>query len=348
MSRDILVLTIDRFDAKRGVCGRGAGNLIMRLFHTIVPGLLLSMSVLSSASASPLAASTILADFNAVIYTNGSTPSDIEGAAVIGGNFSGATMYNNPTSVVPTGFGALTVFGNTAGNLININDGGSAYVAGTKGAGINFNGGGAYIGAPGYSIADFETPLNALSQSLSQLNATSTLPTAGNNEVIKATPGTNGVAVFNITTAQLAAIPSYQMNLNGASTVIFNVSGSNATFSANDESGTTGANNIIWNFYNASSVNFSTLIAGTVLAPGATVTNNNQIDGVLIANAWNGSGELHDYAFTGTLPGTTSGLSLSDPRIPEPPAIGLLGMAAIALGLVARQRRRVPAVIVKV
>ena len=51
---------------------------------------------------------------------------------MIGGNFSGATMYNNPTSSVPTGFGALDVFGYTSGNSININNGGNAYVAGNR------------------------------------------------------------------------------------------------------------------------------------------------------------------------------------------------------------------------
>ncbi len=123
------------------------------------------------------------------------------------------------------------------------------------------------------------------------------MPTTGNNEVIKATPGANGIAVFDITSAQLAAIPSFTINLNGASTVVFNVSGSSDTFSANDESGTNGAGNIIWNFYNATTVNLTTAIGGTVLATGATVSNANQIDGALVANSLTGSGELHDIPF---------------------------------------------------
>ena len=261
----------------------------------------------SGSGSSGLSAATILQDFNTIVFNNASTQCDIEGASVIGGNFSGATMYNNPTASVPTGYGALTVFGNTTGNSINMNDGGKAYVAGTKGASINFNGGGSYISSPGSSISSFSAPLIALSQSLSTLAATGTLPTTGNNEVIKATPGANGVAVINLTAAQLAAIPSYSINMNGASTLIFNVSGTSVTMNANDESGTTGANNIIWNFYNATSVSLNTQIAGTVLAPTATVTNNNQIDGVLVANAWTGSGEIHDYQFTGTLPSSGSG-----------------------------------------
>ncbi len=259
------------------------------------------------AAAESLDLTTILKDFNAVIYTNGSTPSDIEGAAVIGGNFSGATVFNNPTKsqTQPAGFGVLTVFGNTSGGPININNKGSAYVEGTHGAKINFNGGGVYLTDPGYTISDFEKPLNALSKSLSKLTATSVLPTTDNNEVIKATPGTNGIAVFDITAAELDAIPSYKISLNGAKTIIFNVDdvgGKTINFGANDETGTTGANDIIWNFYNATTVNLNTLIPGTVLAPLANVSNGNQIDGDLIAKSWTGNGELHDWAFDGPLP----------------------------------------------
>jgi choice-of-anchor A domain-containing protein len=299
-------------------------------------GAALSFAAATPASATAIAAATILQDFNTVIFGNASTQSDIEGAAVIGGNFSGATMYNNPTQTPPAGFSALTVFGSTSGNSFNINNGGSAYVAGTHGQQTNFNGGGSFTyTAPPSTIADFQTSLTNLSTTLSQLSATSATPTGQNNVPFNATPGANGIAVFNITASQLSSYASIIMNLNGSSTVVVNVSGTSVNFSANDQSGANGANNIIWNFYQATTLNFSTLIGGTVLATQAAVTNNNQIDGGLFAQSWTGSGELHSYGFTGTLPGTTAVVAT-----PEPASLAIFGAGFVALAA-ARRRRAV-------
>lgn len=288
-------------------------------------------TVFSSANASTVVTSSFLKDFNAVIFTNATTVADIEGAAIIGGNFSGATLYNNPGSTtLLSGFGALTVYGSTSGNPINIDNGGSAYVGGTKGAIVNFNGGGSYIGAPSYTIGDLETAFTTESIALSQLSANSVLPTPDNNEVIKATPDSSGIAVFDISASDLSLIPSYKIDLNGASTIVFNVSGNVVNFSANNETGTLGATKIIWNFYDATSVTFGTQIAGTVVAPHATVTNNNQIDGTLIAYAFNGQGELHNYGFDGTIPGA----------VPEPAIWSMMIFGFGLIGLSLRKRTR--------
>jgi choice-of-anchor A domain-containing protein len=304
----------------------------MRSFVALLLGSITSIMTVSAASAGPLAASTILDDFNAIIYSNAFTSADVEGAAVIGGNLTAATIFNHPTGTQPLGFGALTVYGNTSGNSININDGGSAYVGGSKGASINFNGGGGYIDTPGTTIAGFSTPLDALSLSLSQLTPTGSLPTTGNNEVITAVPGANGIAVIDLTAVQLAAIPSFSINLNGASTLVFNVLGALATFNANESNAIATADNVIWNFFDATSVNLSTRIGGTVLATDALVTNDNQIDGTLVANSWTGQGELHDYGFDGTLP-TAS--------VPEPAAMTILGVGLFGLGTLRRRRRSI-------
>ena len=295
-----------------GTCGNGSssGSTSCAQLATSSEADTATVTAMACATGSggSLTAATILQDFNAVVFGNASTSCDIEGGIVVGGNFSGATVYDQPSGSLPSGFGALTVFGSTSGNSITLDNGGNAYVAGSKGSHITFNGGGGYIGAPSASIGTFSTALDSLSQSLSALSATGTLPATGNNEVITATPGANGIAVIDMTASQLAAIPSFSINLNGASTLVLNVSGTSATFNANDESGTTGAGNIIWNFYQATgTVAINTQIGGTVLAPTATVTNSNQINGDLVAQSYSGSGELHDVPFTGNLPSSAGG-----------------------------------------
>lgn len=133
-------------------------------------------------------------------------------SANILGNFSGATFYNQSSRLpksLPNGFGTLNVYGGTSGNAINIDNGGNAYIGGTTGATINFNGGGKYLtSAPGSTLSDFQTPLNKLSQSLAALSATASLPKPTNNETLTASPGSNGIAVFNLTSADLSKIPT--------------------------------------------------------------------------------------------------------------------------------------------
>jgi len=292
----------------------------------------MSMLLTATGYATPLTSSDLLSGFNAIILGNATTIADIEGAAIIGGNFSGATLYLNPRNIMlPTTFNALNVYGSTYGNHMNMNNGGNAYVGGTAGATINFNGGGSYIAtSPSMSITSIYSELVATSQYLSQLTANSYLPTPGNNEVITATPDANGVAIFNITTNDLRLIPSYRIAANSATTVIFNVSGSTLDFIANYQGDDSLFDHIVWNFFEATNLEFETLLGGSVLAPNASVQNHNQIDGTLVANSWTGQGELHEYAFDGALPTPTP----RQPTVtPEPNVFVLFACGLLLIGL---------------
>ena len=125
--------------------------------------------------------------------------------------------------------------------------------------------------------------------------------------------------------------------LNGASSFIINltVAGCSANCSytvpssVNFQNPTTYADSLLWNITDASSFSFTNEFGGSVLAPSAVVTNSSPIDGTLVALSFNGTGELHDYPFTGKLPA------------PEPSSLAVLSVALFATGLLRRHPRAV-------
>jgi choice-of-anchor A domain-containing protein len=303
----------------------------VRGFAAVVAGVLVVGLAATPASATTLTASSILGEFNAVVFHDVSgSCCDFEGPVVIGGNLSGGgTFFNKGAASLPAGYGTANVYGNASGHF-NAN-GAQVYVAGANSA--TFSGGTVHNGA---SFADpfsaFQAPLVALSHELSQLTANSTLPAHNhppvNNGVIKATPGAvngvNGIAVFNITAADLADFASFSLDVNSASTVVLNVSG-NYTQKANIQN-IVEANRtkVIWNFYDATILNL-TRFEGTVLAPYATVHNSSPIEGALVAGAFAPGGELHYHPFTGDLS------FLKPTGVPEPVGTAILGVGLLGL-----------------
>lgn len=347
--------------------------LALRRSHSLLFALALVLAGPGLAHATTLTDQQILSQFNAVIFGNFSSTSDVEGAAIVGGNMTGgATFYNNPGpeqsastagSASGAGYGALNVVGNISAGQYNMNNGGSVYYGGSNGGRFNMNGGGTLSASPALSASNFasqfQSPMVQLSQSLAAMTANSSMPNPAttngypNNVPIVATNVPSGVSVFNISSTDLANLASFNVNLNGDSTVIFNVNVAQScsspsvcsnplTLSANFQNASAVAGNIIWNFYNATSLNFTTAWGGTILAPGASVTNSTQLDGTLVANNYGGNGELHDYPYAGSLPQTTTTTTTTTDSapVPEPPATLVLLAGLAALGLVRMGRAR--------
>jgi choice-of-anchor A domain-containing protein len=292
---------------------------------------------------------------NATLSLNGGTSVFIGGAnsgniTVSGGVANIGINANNTATITANGGGTIKINGKGG----NINGAGTTNVYLPKTADNNgsINNATVHFGTvsltnplPSFATT-LQTPLTTLSTQLNSMVANSTVSSAGGTTTFNAKPNASGQAVFDISASVLTAGNTrIVLNANAATTIIINVTAPcsggvcavTLPTSTNFFGGsTTYAVDMLWNFYNATTLNLGSEFVGTVLAPTAAVSNGSPIDGDLIAKSFSGTGELHNYAFVGDL--NPLGTSLGNEQVPEPSTIALLSVGLI--GLIAVGRRR--------
>ena len=295
-----------------------------------------------------LTAQQVLSSFDVVTFANDSaTSSDVQGAAIIGGNLGGsgaptATFYSSGTAL-PSGWAAVTVFGNATGNGVNMNSGGKIYIGGTNGEGTISPSGSLEpfsYSPPNANVVNIQSTMSSLSTTLAGMSG-KTISTSGNG-VTFSPVYSNNMAVIDLTAAQISgsggsAIVSYVFSAvpSGVHTVVFNVSGASVNFDIAAQGNATSADtNVIWNLYQATSVTFNQAAYGTVLAPLASVSGNQSIYGDLVVKTLTSMGQVDSAPFCGTLPAASAA--------PEPDTVLLLGfgLGAVSLGIYRRGAKK--------
>lgn len=265
------------------------------------------------------------------------------GSAAVG-LVAGGNISTSGISTVNNGGGAVS------GNATNINFNGStpAYVGGTA-TNVQFNGGrvanladnaklqNAYSAA---TSTDMKAVMSGLSNQLAALSANSTVSMSGNKAVFTAVAGADGRAVFNLNGALGTTVfgaTEFEFNLGSASTFIFNTDLTSVTVGANFLGGSaTGllAHAAVWNFNKATNLNVNAQFGGTILATNAAFKNTADIEGSVIVNTLNSTGnQIHLYSFTGNVGGSN--------KVPEPESLALVGLALAGAALARRRRQRV-------
>ncbi|USR91952.1 choice-of-anchor A family protein [Phormidium yuhuli AB48] len=292
-------------------------------------------------------------DYNLFLFENlYQRGGDVEGRAAVGGNASLTSV--GIADRLPSSNGSDTHF--VVGGDLTIQNsgifGGNANVGGTVTGDVYFNNcQGCQVTSD--DLIDFEAARNHyqnLSQTLFNLETTGTTSLNPHSKQLRFTGNNTGTNVFNVSLSEAREI--FLDAPSSSDLVVINVT--DETFAPNwfgslfhEEANADSSKwqNVIWNFANATTIDFSFSWRGTVLAPNADISlRNGNIEGQVIANSarldvW--SGEFHNYEFTGTLP--PSGSTPDDPstpplrrEIPEPTMI--LGLLAVgAMGLVKRR-----------
>jgi choice-of-anchor A domain-containing protein len=294
---------------------------------------------------------SVLAQWNAVASGNLDMVNDIGGNVYIGGNLTVPSSFTTASvgnSAIPVSEVSLAVAGNIDnGGAINVN-GGSVVVGGAieDSRMINMNSHGTVTqGNPSALPASPVSQITAASQYWSTLAANSGTTVANNDQLDFNCTAGDSLAVFNIS-AQTMFDSGYQgftlMPGSGTSEVIINISGADVNWTTgsffSQFNTTYWDGRVLFNFYNATTVNLSGQIGGYVVAPTANLTEANDIDGGVMAENITVDSEIN------LPPNSGSAAWLGElPNVPVPEVSTFIpGMSALAMfGIIAwREKRR--------
>jgi choice-of-anchor A domain-containing protein len=234
----------------------------------------------------------------------------IHGRTLIAGNASGnggtvgTELLWNPSGDTYTLGGNLTTGLNAQQ--------GSVRVGGTNNKKyLNLNGGGTVKSLAGFDAVDLTNPdnlraaLQTASDHFAGLTASSHYVRNGNTLTFSAVPGADGVAVFDVELADLNDQNlGYFLELNGASSVVFNVTGKGTlTQLGNFQTGfQKNGSQILWNFHSLRED--LTLVNrewyGSILLPQASLTNRSPINGgVYVGGDFNQHADVKQAGYGG-------------------------------------------------
>lgn len=263
-----------------------------------------SALLLSSLLYSGLAASgpiDLLNEYNLIVFNDLDSQSAVEGHTLVIGNLNG-TASNYGTGSAPAGGShPALVIGGDLNATVQIENGHNAVLGGVNNGAINFNGSGGSLttDTSGYNFQQIQTDLTAYSAYLASLSSNSLLSTpsscCGNALFnVNNTVGSSE-SVFAISASTLFENPyvqAYDIDFQGQNpyAVIINVAGSHiddAAFTANPIGNFTNSailDVIIWNFYEAETINLTRQLGGHLLAPLATLTHASNLKGAVVVN----------------------------------------------------------------
>ncbi len=264
----------------------------------------------------------------------------------VGGNLEGNYNVGNGQT--------FTIGGNVTNGGINGQTGATVRVGGTISGNVNANGASiqqnqgigfnnaATAAAAAAELATLSANLGALSSGLAALviaSNPSSITIQGSKATFNAVDNGAGFALFNVD-ASIFTKTEFDYNFTTNGPVIINVfdpTQTVLTYGANPIGGNNASRNtqVIWNFVNATRVDFTRMVHGSVIALNALVTNTTPIEGSVAVGSFNQSGEVH----LGTYAGFESFLTV----VPEPAIWAQLIAGFGLVGVTMRRRARAAA-----
>ncbi len=270
--------------------------------------------------------------------------SDIQGSTFINGDVDGSTFADQR---LPGGDTiGLEATGSVTSSSVHVDNGG-VLLGGTAATGFTDNGGGAINSGssqPATDLVNFSNALTSASNSWAGQTTTSGVSVqTGNNSMNFTIPTSAGnFVVFNVSSSNFRQNDSIEFTgLSSNQQVLINVSGTSFTEPGgiNFNGDSTIADNVLWNFSQATSITLTSGFFGSILAPNATLSSGSTITGNLAVANISSVGEIDFASPTFTTP--IHATPLGGP-LPVPASFGLVAIGSIALlaGCCLRKRVR--------
>jgi choice-of-anchor A domain-containing protein len=307
-----------------------------------------NLLIVGAMSASAAANASALTDYNIILsgdFNVSGGSGHIEGKTFIGGNIVNGSIYAQYVDASRlTTEDTVKVVGNfNVNNGTHVESGYVAFGGTTNAAGYNglcnssvpgMSGTGCLKHVTDGSLVVEKTSLFAElaadSAFYSGLSSSVGASVTGdmNNKTLKYTGAATDLAVFNLTMTDLSG-PNWAVDFGSAVNVLINVTGTEFNAGTTKTNGfSNSVNNVLWNFSDATTLNFGDSWYGSILALNATIFTGSNLNGAIAAKSYVGNGEIHNGSWGYTIT-----------QVPEPSALMLtmLGLGFVAL---IRIRRR--------
>ena len=298
-----------------------------------------------AANAAPFSASDLLTGFTNIVLGDLTTGVETEGTLFVGGDYNGSGSTVNPDGLpnVDLGGGVNGTFivgGDMNATNVQLQSG-NAQIGGAINGNVNNNGSGTVsTGVSGVPVADVTTVLQNLSNDLAANNTNTpggTANTADQNNInfVSGSGDADGIQYFNIAGTVLQTGTFTGITAPAGVTTIINVGGTNVTVGVNANQ---QLDDVLFNFYEATSLTFNSAFNYSVLAPYADVNlGGGGIFGNLVSNNLQQNAEVRPYNDTNNFNG-----SLPDPSstpVSAPATLGLMLTGAGIITLLVQRRR---------
>jgi choice-of-anchor A domain-containing protein len=281
------------------------------------------LPILGSAALSPAA---IFTSYNVVVTNNYTDQSHVQGTTYAN-NLDAINVPDFAQSPAAGTGDTLTVTGNITGSTITLERGVYRYAQSTAPS-ANLNGGSTEVHDPTISITDLANQLsNAAGFYASQPNTTVT-PTGSN---LNLTASGFGATYFDEPASDLdQSNEDVTLTASAGQFIIVVVPDASFSFGSSEHislGGSTSGDQIMWDFPNATTVSLDdSLWTGSLLAPGATLTDNNQdIAGGVYVENFTQTAEVH-LSDPNLTPGEPQ-FGGPTPSVPEPSSLLLFSAA---------------------